>query len=73
MSGEKKRLDNMQGSALSSAQPPSSGEDSPQQQAKYLKDLKSELQNLYEKKVRWLKIEYLKLVYAIHLYTYAES
>jgi len=50
MSGEKKRLDNMQGSALSSAQPPSSGEDSPQQQAKYLKDLKSELQNLYEKK-----------------------
>ena len=53
MSGEKKRLDNMQGSALSSAQPPSSGEDSPQQQAKYLKDLKSELQNLYEKKVRW--------------------
>jgi len=45
LSGEKKRLDNMQDSPLSD-----SGSGEGPQQAKYLKDLKSELQKLYENK-----------------------
>ena len=47
LSGEKKRLDNMQDTPLT---PAGSAESGPQQ-AKYLKHLKAELQKLHENKV----------------------